>query len=185
MNGTNWALAAVIHTLFFDKVLLKISLKSFKSFGDSCCDGINWEQYLCKIINVFSVKTCSMIQRNVKHTEDTDKNIQQPSNINRLELMLLLMGMSYYRTEGVAWSERIGSVWMLSMLRLGKMRAEMFNLAQLLQQCSAATSSSTMFLRVHPHGNTSVCKCTYFALICPIVHMDPVNTVPVNALFWN
>ena len=35
-------------------------------------------------------------------------------------------------------------------------------------------------LRVHPHGNASVCKLTCFASFCPIVHMDPVNS-----LFWN
>lgn len=65
---------------------------------------------ICKISNVFSVKTYGMIQRNVKHTEDTDKHIQQQVNIYRLELMLLLMGMSYYKTEGVAVSERRGVI---------------------------------------------------------------------------
>ena len=37
--------------------------------------------------------------------------------------------------------------------------------------------------RGHPHGNSFVCK--YFASFWPIIHMDPVNALPVNALFWN
>lgn len=114
---------------------------------------------ICKISNVFSVKTCGMIQRNVKHTEDTDKHIQQQVNVYRLELMLLLMGMSYYKTEGVAVSERRGVILQSMDAVLVQCQclaclggktghsAKMFNLAQLLQQCSAATSSSTMFLK--------------------------------------
>ena len=40
-------------------------------------------------------------------------------------------------------------------------------------------------LRGHPHGNAFLCNCTCFALFWLIVQMDPVNAVPVNALFWN
>ena len=36
-----------------------------------------------------------------------------------------------------------------------------------------------------PHGNAFVCKRTRFASFWPIIHMDPVNTVPANTLFWN
>ena len=40
-------------------------------------------------------------------------------------------------------------------------------------------------LRGHPHGNAFLCKLTCFASFWPIVHMDPVNAVSVNTLFWN
>ena len=36
-------------------------------------------------------------------------------------------------------------------------------------------------VRGHPHGNAFVCKHTCFASVWAIVHMDPVNTVLVNA----
>ena len=29
------------------------------------------------------------------------------------------------------------------------------------------------------------CVTTFFASFWPIIHMDPVNWVPENALFWN
>ena len=38
-------------------------------------------------------------------------------------------------------------------------------------------------LRGQPHGNA--CVNARFALFWPIIHMDPVNAVPVNKLFWN
>ena len=40
-------------------------------------------------------------------------------------------------------------------------------------------------LRGHPHGNAFVCKCTCFASYGLIFQTNPVNAVPVNALFWN
>ena len=39
-------------------------------------------------------------------------------------------------------------------------------------------------LRDHLHGNASVCKCMFYIVLANR-HMNPVNAVPENALFWN
>ena len=39
--------------------------------------------------------------------------------------------------------------------------------------------------RGHPHGNAFLCKRTCFASFWLIIQMDPVNAVPVNAIFLN